>query len=173
MDSNRPSRMTVEKKLLSNLSSAPGKVVGVTKTRILWTRSMTVAQQEGQLLHRQKYGPFLGAVMVTKHNRLHREAVAIGYMIGIFCTARHKPVDKLCEECRQVLEHVKQAVDLCPYKEDKPVCGKCATNCYNPAIKQTLQLIMRYAGPRMMVHHPVLALRHCLDAMRTPPPRVE
>ena len=149
--------MTVEKKLLSNLSSAPGKVVGVTKTGILCTRSIS----DWGLLKE----------MVTKHNRVHREAVAIGYMIVIFCTGRHQPVDKLCEECRQVLDHVKQAVELCLYKEDKPVCGKCATNCYNPAIKQKLQLIMRYAGPRMMVHHPVLALRHCLDALRAPPKR--
>ncbi len=116
---------------------------------------------------RQTRLPALRPAMSSKQNRLHREILTVDHMIGIFCTGSHDGEEGPCNHCRQLLEQVKKAVDLCPYKEDKPVCGRCATYCYDPAVAQQLHSVMHYAGPRMMVRHPVLAFLHLVDALRS------
>ncbi len=104
--------------------------------------------------------------MSSKEDRLHREILTAEHMIRIFCTGNHGE-ERPCNGCRHLLEQVKKAVDLCPYKEEKPVCGRCATYCYDPAVAQQLHSVMHYAGPRMMARHPVLAFRHLVDALRS------
>jgi hypothetical protein len=33
-------------------------------------------------------------------------------------------------------------------------------------MRETIRIVMRYAGPRMLVYHPILAIQHLLDGMR-------
>jgi hypothetical protein len=35
-------------------------------------------------------------------------------------------------------------------------------------MRENIRKVMRYAGPRMIYHHPIMALRHLLDGRRTP-----
>ena len=35
-------------------------------------------------------------------------------------------------------------------------------HCYAPAQREQIRAIMRYAGPRMILHHRVAAIRHLL-----------
>jgi hypothetical protein len=61
-------------------------------------------------------------------------------------------------------------LDACRYGGAKPACSKCPTHCYAPARRQAIREVMAFAGPRMLRHHPVLALRHLADKLRPAPP---
>lgn len=36
-------------------------------------------------------------------------------------------------------------------------------------MRDRVKAVMRYAGPRMIIHHPLMALRHMLDNLKKPP----
>jgi hypothetical protein len=36
-------------------------------------------------------------------------------------------------------------------------------------MRDHIKLVMRYAGPRMLLRHPILTIRHLLDARRPAP----
>ncbi|MDI9444206.1 MAG: nitrous oxide-stimulated promoter family protein [Planctomycetota bacterium] len=38
-------------------------------------------------------------------------------------------------------------------------------------MRQRVKEVMQYAGPRMLLRHPVLAVRHLLDNRRKPAPK--
>jgi len=56
-------------------------------------------------------------------------------------------------------------MENCPFKEGKPVCSACSIHCYKPAMREGIRQVMRYAGPRMLLRHPLLTLAHFLDRM--------
>ncbi len=99
---------------------------------------------------------------ITK-DRLDREKKTIRHMIGIYCRGSHKTPGTLCAECDQMMEYATRRIDLCPYRDGKPACAKCPTHCYRPAMRERVREVMRYAGPRMMLFHPVLAVLHFKD----------
>ena len=51
---------------------------------------------------------------------------------------------------------------------EKTTCARCPTHCYKSAMRAQIKVVMRYAGRRMLLRHPVLALLHMLDAWRRP-----
>lgn len=59
-----------------------------------------------------------------------------------------------------------QRVDKCTFQDAKPTCAKCPVHCYNPTMREQVREVMRYAGPRMVLHHPILSILHTLDGMR-------
>jgi hypothetical protein len=70
-----------------------------------------------------------------------------------------------------MLDYAAVRLERCPFQEDKPTCAKCPVHCYQPKLREQLKAIMRYAGPRMIWRHPILAIRHSLDAYRKAPPK--
>jgi hypothetical protein len=100
---------------------------------------------------------------------LEREYKTIREMIDLSCSKRHgaKP-GELCPSCRKLLSYAQARLDKCPYREKKPACARCPVHCYKPAMRDRIRDVMRWAGPRMMRHHPLLALRHLLDGWKTP-----
>ena len=40
-------------------------------------------------------------------------------------------------------------------------------HCYAPARRQEIQAVMRYGGPRMLLHHPLMTLRHMMLGWQT------
>jgi hypothetical protein len=54
----------------------------------------------------------------------------------------------------------------CPLIEDKPTCASCPVHCYKPVMRERIRAVMRYAGPRMLRRHPVLAILHLLERRR-------
>lgn len=57
-------------------------------------------------------------------------------------------------------------LDRCPFGEEKPTCAACPIHCYKADRRQRIRKVMRYAGPRMLWHHPWSALLHLWDARR-------
>src|SRR3972149_6715143 len=94
---------------------------------------------------------------------LKRERHTIQVMIGIYCRGHHRPKEALCADCRALLDYALQRIEKCPFQADKPTCAKCTIHCYKPAMREQVRRVMRYAGPRMIIRHPLLALRHGLD----------
>ena len=101
----------------------------------------------------------------TKH--LDRERLTMTKMVGIYCSAHHGDSrSDLCASCREFLDYADVRLDKCPYGEDKPTCSNCPIHCYKPERREQAKAIMRYAGPRMLLKHPLLAITHKLDGLR-------
>jgi len=41
-------------------------------------------------------------------------------------------------------------------------------HCYAPEMREKIKEVMRYAGPRMLLSHPILAIAHLIDGLRKP-----
>jgi hypothetical protein len=81
-------------------------------------------------------------------------------MIHMYCRAHHGRDKGLCKECTGLLTYAQERIAACPFGEGKPICSKCTVHCYSPEMRARIQTVMRYAGPRMVWHHPILAIRH-------------
>ena len=81
-------------------------------------------------------------------------------MIDIFCRGQHGSGKALCGECRELLAYAEERLQACRFGEKKPKCSQCEVHCYKPAMREKIRNVMRFAGPRMIARHPVLALRH-------------
>lgn len=101
--------------------------------------------------------------MLLNQNRLQRERKTIRAMIELYCRRHHHPAEALCPECQQLMDYAMQRIERCPFKENKPTCANCTVHCYKPAMRQQVRQVMRYAGPRMLVYHPILAMMHFVD----------
>ena len=101
------------------------------------------------------------------------EARTIEAMIRIYCRDDHgAQQDGLCPECAELQSYAGLRLEKCPFQEDKPTCAKCAVHCYTPVLRERVRAVMRYAGPRMLLRHPVLALMHLIvDGRRNAPVR--
>jgi hypothetical protein len=106
--------------------------------------------------------------MSTEHPRIKREKKTIEAMVNIYCKAKHESHRELCSECTEFLAYAKMRLDKCPFQEKKSTCGKCLVHCYKPDMREKVKRIMRYSGPRMLLHHPVLALHHAWDGRKKP-----
>ena len=92
-----------------------------------------------------------------------RERKTVEAMIGLYCTRRHASGGTLCAECQGLLQYALERLDHCPFQEDKPACAQCSIHCYRPERREQIRTVMRYAGPRMLFHRPLLAVRHLWD----------
>ena len=97
---------------------------------------------------------------------MSREKRTIEAMIGLYCRDHHGTRDGLCNDCRELRDYAHARLDRCRFQENKPTCARCPVHCYKPAMRTRVAAVMRYAGPRMLRRHPVLALRHLLDGLK-------
>jgi hypothetical protein len=105
-----------------------------------------------------------------KHKFLDREYKTIEAMISLYCRERHNTKkNEFCPACQELLTYAKARLDKCPYQKEKPTCAHCPIHCYKPAMREQIREVMRYAGPRMLRRHPLLAIRHLRDGFKTIP----
>ncbi len=102
---------------------------------------------------------------------LQREKSSVARMIAIYCRGVHGTGDELCNDCQRLLDYAHARLDRCVFGAEKPVCAKCPIHCYKPDLRGQIQDVMRYAGPRMMWHHPLMAVRHLMDKAKPVPER--
>lgn len=85
-------------------------------------------------------------------------------MIGIYCRGNHSGNDgnkkELCDYCKKLEEYALFRTEKCPFMETKTFCSACKVHCYAKEQREQIRAVMRYAGPRMIFSHPVLALKH-------------
>lgn len=93
-----------------------------------------------------------------------REKRMVGEMIALWCHAEHGTRgDELCPECAELAAYARERSERCPFMEEKTFCSNCRVHCYAPAMREKIRAVMRFAGPRMVFHHPVAALRHVYE----------
>ena len=88
-------------------------------------------------------------------------------MISLFCRLHHS--QSQCSDCQRLLNYVLERLDKCPFQEGKTTCAKCPVHCYKPEMREKIREVMRFSGPRMIYHHPILAAQHLIDSQRKYP----
>ncbi len=89
-------------------------------------------------------------------------------MLSMHCKGNHDRDKGLCDDCLELLEYSRKRLDKCPFIESKPTCAKCPTHCYERTHRERMKAVMRYAGPRMVLRHPVMAMLHTVDGLKKP-----
>jgi hypothetical protein len=104
-----------------------------------------------------------------RHPRLARELSTIRAMMRIYCRDVHGEDEGLCDECQALMDYATRRLDRCVFGDDKPTCANCKVHCYKPSMREQVRVMMRYAGPKMIWRHPVLAIAHIVDGRRPAP----
>jgi len=99
------------------------------------------------------------------HPRLNRELITVDKMIGLYCDAHHNS-SETCEACTSLRTYAERRLLNCRYQEEKPTCANCPIHCYGTKRRDQIKEVMKYAGPKMLFKHPVLAIRHLLDGKK-------
>ena len=79
-------------------------------------------------------------------NKREKEKQIVDLMIHLYCRKKQKTVEKhqgLCEECEN-----------------------CRVHCYKPQMREEIRNVMRFAGPRMLFYHPIMAIRHVITSAK-------
>lgn len=128
--------------------------------------------------------------------RIEREQQTVEVMIGVYCKSNHanygqeeeipdknsesklsgssrggggvgkRDTTGLCDQCQHLMNYAMEKLDKCPQKENKPTCLKCTIHCYSDEMRERIRDVMKFSGPRMLMKHPVLAVRHLLDGWK-------
>lgn len=94
--------------------------------------------------------------------RIQKEQHTVELMIRLYC--QYKEGNKeLCSSCKELLQYAHTRLKHCPFGAKKSTCRHCPVHCYKPELRKRMQAVMRYSGPRMIFHHPIMAIRHLLQ----------
>lgn len=107
--------------------------------------------------------------MDTEKKRRQEQKI-VQEIIRIYCHGHHHPRpagEDLCADCRRVAIYADERILHCPRMEIKTFCSACPVHCYAPKMRKKMQEVMAYGGPRMLLHHPLLTLRHIWIQWRT------
>lgn len=104
--------------------------------------------------------------MSSARRRIAREWKTLRLMIRLSCRDLHGGKAALCGACEELTAYAERRLEKCPFAEEKPTCVKCPVHCYEAEMRERVRQVMRYAGPRMLLRHPVLAVLHLLDERR-------
>ena len=97
-------------------------------------------------------------------NRIESEKKTVGMMVRLYCR-RYEGNKELCQDCSQLLSYAGARLDRCKFGNEKPTCKKCPIHCYKPDMREKMRAVMRWAGPRMMLYHPIEAIKHLIREM--------
>ena len=82
-------------------------------------------------------------------------------MVTIYCKGhKHSSGNELCPSCMELLSYSYNKINRCPFMETKTFCNNCHVHCYQKEQREKVKEIMRYSGPRMLYHHPIVAIKH-------------
>ena len=98
----------------------------------------------------------------TKRNK---EKQVVQMMIGLYCRNNHHQKG-LCGKCQKLVEYAHERIENCPFMESKTFCSNCKVHCYKDEMRQQIREVMRYSGPRMIFHNPIMAISHLLESRK-------
>lgn len=104
--------------------------------------------------------------MDSTRSKREREKQIVSEMIRLYCRKRHGTRTGLCPECAELDAYARTRSDRCPFMETKTFCSNCKVHCYKPEMREKIREVMRFSGPRMLFHHPVIAVRHVIESKR-------
>ncbi len=94
--------------------------------------------------------------------RIEWEKKTVRHMIELWCRKKHGG-SPLCAECSMLLDYSIARLEHCRFGEEKTKCHKCAVHCYMPEMREKIREVMRFSGPRMILYHPLEALRYMIS----------
>ena len=89
-------------------------------------------------------------------------------MIRMYCDDHHTGPSP-CADCAALAGYAARRIERCVFGAAKPTCANCKVHCYGAEMRERVKAVMRYAGPRMLLRHPVLAIAHLIDGRRPAP----
>jgi hypothetical protein len=102
--------------------------------------------------------------------RRARELKTIEAMLRLYCKGHgHQGRAPLCADCAALFDYATRRLERCVFGDSKPACTNCLVHCYNAEMRERVRVVMRWAGPRMSLRHPILAALHLLDKRRPAP----
>ncbi len=105
----------------------------------------------------------------ARSGRMERERQTVAAMIDLYCEAHHgrhvNSAAGLCPECAALRDYAFARLGKCPFGDRKPTCRRCRIHCYKKNVREHVQEVMRFSGPRMLFRHPVLSIRHSIDQL--------
>jgi hypothetical protein len=108
----------------------------------------------------------------TRLVRRARELRTIQVMIRMYCRGQgHTRSRPICIECLELYHYAARRLERCVFGDAKPTCSKCVVHCYTRDMRERIRAVMRWAGPRMLLRHPILGIAHLIDEHR-PVPRL-
>ena len=99
-------------------------------------------------------------------SKREREKRMVSEMIALYCRKKHGRRDGLCPDCAALRDYAMQRSDRCPFMEHKTFCSNCKVHCYRPDMRDKIREVMRFCGPRMLLHHPIAAVRHVWETIK-------
>lgn len=94
-----------------------------------------------------------------------REKQLVSQMITLYCKKNHGGRG-LCPDCAALDAYAQQRSDRCPFMETKTFCSNCKVHGYKPEMREKIRKVMGFSGPRMIFHHPVVAVRHVIETKK-------
>jgi hypothetical protein len=106
----------------------------------------------------------------TRFVRRARELKTIEAMVRMYCRGHGHAQDRiLCTSCAELCEYAARRLARCVFGDAKPTCSNCVVHCYNAGMREHIRSVMRWAGPRMLLRHPILGIAHLIDERRPVP----
>jgi hypothetical protein len=106
----------------------------------------------------------------TRFIRRAREAKTIAAMVHLYCRGHgHTEEVPLCADCARLLAYANRRLQRCVFGDAKPTCADCPVHCYRADMREQIRTVMRWAGPRMLLLHPVMAIAHMIAEHRPAP----
>lgn len=104
--------------------------------------------------------------------RRTRELKTLTVMLRLYCRAhKHQEQQGLCPRCIRLLDYAARRLEACIFGDAKPTCTNCLVHCYSQNLREEMRTVMRWAGPRMLLRHPILGIQHLWNGRR-PSPRL-
>ena len=102
---------------------------------------------------------------MKQEEKRQKEKNVVSLMIALYCRKNHH-TKELCPECEALTNYACSRIDHCPFMESKTFCSNCKVHCYSKDMRERIQQVMRFSGPRMIFYHPILAIRHLIESKK-------
>lgn len=100
---------------------------------------------------------------------IEKQKETVEIMVNLYCHKKHgTSKHELCEDCSELLSYAHKRLSHCKFGENKGTCGKCPVHCYKPVMRDKIKEVMKFAGPRMVYTHPIMAFQHLMDGFKKP-----
>lgn len=96
--------------------------------------------------------------------KITAERKVVNLMIDLYYKKKYK--GKLENEYLELKTYVNLRLNKCPFGDNKTFCSNCKIHCYNKEMQQKIKEVMRYSGPRMLMYHPVVAIKHLIESRK-------
>lgn len=102
--------------------------------------------------------------MKQVEDKRKQEKEMVYQMILLYCKKKHR--QSLCDECQNLYDYACKRIDKCPFMETKSFCSSCRVHCYQKEKRTQIREVMRFSGPRMLWHHPLMAIHHMITTWK-------